>query len=112
MDSSDEIEGWNLLREWCIAPTTLVWLSFIGVGDAISFEAVGTIALSANERRLDFSGKGCAAVVDLTEVAFDQVVGGNLLSSVNRLGVLPESLKLLLRTGDSCTLAVRSEVPS
>jgi hypothetical protein len=111
MDSSLEIEGWNLLRKWNIAPAT-VWLSFVGMGDAISFEAVGTVVLSPDEKRLDFSGKGCTAVVDLTEVAFEQVVSDKLLSSIKRLGTLPESLKLLLRTGDSCTLAVRSELPS
>jgi len=111
MDSSIEIEGWNLLRKWSMASAT-VWLSFAGIGNAISFEAVGTVALSPDEKRLDFSAKGCTAVVDLTEAAFEQVVSDNLLSSVKGLGVLPESLKLSLRTGDSCTLAVRSELPS
>jgi hypothetical protein len=111
MDSSFEIEGWNLLRKWGTTSAT-VWLSFVGIGNAISFEAVGTAALSPDEKRLDLSGKGCIAVVDLAEVAFEQVVSDRLLSSTRNLGILPESLKLVLRTGDSCTLAVRSELPS
>ena len=112
MDSSEEMEGWNLLRKWSMAPSTTVWLSFVGIGDAISFEAMGTISLSPDEKRLDFLAKGCTAVVDLTDIAFEQVVSDELLSSIERLGVLPESLKLSLRTGDLCTLAVRSERPS
>jgi hypothetical protein len=112
MDSSLEMAGWNLLRKWNIASAT-VWLSFVGIGDGISFAAVGAFVLSPDETRLDFSGKGCNAALDLTDVRFEHVVTDELLVATKNFGVLPESLKLLLRTGDACTLAkTRPEIPS
>jgi hypothetical protein len=111
MDSSDEIEGWSLLRKWSMASATM-WFSFVGMDKAISFEGLGAVKLSPDEKRLDFSGKGCTAFVDLTEVAFEDVVSTRLLAITGDLGSLPESVKLLLRTGDRCILAARSEVPS
>ena len=111
MDSSEVVEGWNLLRKWNVAKSTIC-LSFVGIGDAISFEGLGVAELGANEKRLEFEGKGWSASVDLTEVAIDKVVSERLLSRIGRAETLPESLELCLRTGDRCTLAVPSSMLS
>ena len=111
MHSSEELEGWNLLRKWDIAAST-IWLSFDGIGNAISFAAFGTLKLSPDEKRLDLEGKGCNVSLDLVDVHLAKVVSDKLLSTIGHLGTLPESLQVCLHSGDRCTLAVRSVVPS
>ncbi len=111
MHSSEEMEGWNLLRKWNIARST-IWLSFVGIREAISFEGLGTATLSSDEKRLELEGKGWSATIDLTDVGLDKVVSERLLATLACPETLPESLELWLHTGDRCTLAVRSEIPS
>lgn len=103
MRSEEENEGWALLKRWWTTEAD-IRLSFQGIGDAISFNAVGTI-MEPHDSEMPFVGKGgCEVLLDLEGVGFKDTVTEGLLRRTGLLGSQSEGTQLVLRTGDVVSL--------
>jgi len=100
MRSGDESFGLKLLNKW-VTDQTSIQLVFNGIGDAVSFTAVGVLAIDKLEGTL--VGNGCDVHFDLTGVGFDNIVTeAGLAQTGARQG---ESVEVVLRSGDKFVLS-------
>lgn len=106
MRSVEENEGRNLLSKWKTSEE-LITLSFNGMGDALSFRAIGKIE-GLSDESLKFAGQECDVFLDLSEAGFEGTVSEALLAATGMLRQQSEGTKVVLRTGDTVSLvAVR-----
>jgi len=100
MRSDDKSFGFELLNKWATNQTS-IQLVFNGIGNAISFTAVGVLATDKLEGTL--VGNGCDVHFDLSGVGFDNMVTEDRLAQIgSKQG---ESVEVSLRSGDKFFLS-------